>query len=74
MAKKTTKKTKAPKKDAAAKPAPAVAAAPLLATPAAPISVAARAHEIWIAKGKPVPGAPLDDWLQAEREIAACKS
>src|SRR5689334_20903480 len=31
-------------------------------------AIAARAHEIWIARGRPSPGTPLEDWLQAERE------
>jgi len=44
------------------------AAAKAAPTPAA---IQARAHQIWIAKGKPVPGTPVEDWLQAEREIGA---
>ena len=73
MTKKTTKKTKS--KAAAGKTAPAAAAAPKAKTnaaskPAATTeSVQARAHQIWIAKGKPVPGTPVADWLQAEREL-----
>jgi hypothetical protein len=80
MAKKT-KKTKSP---AAAKPAevkaavtPAAAPAPKSAAPvAAPTTaaVSARAHQIWIARGKPTPGTPLEDWVQAERELGARKS
>ena len=76
MAKKTTKKTKTPAATKAAnvKPAPAkkAAAAPVAApTPAA---VSARAHQIWIARGKPSPGTPLEDWIQAERELGLRKS
>jgi len=73
MSKKTTKKTKT--KAAAGKTAPAVAAASKSAPKAAAKpavtteSVQARAHQIWIAKGKPVPGTPVADWLQAEREL-----
>lgn len=53
----------------------AASALPVTQTPsplhAAPSStdVSARAHEIWIARGKPTPGTPLEDWLQAEREL-----
>jgi hypothetical protein len=79
MSKKTTtKKTKTKTADAAA---PAAAAAPKAepakaqAAPAAtPESVQARAHQIWVAKGKPVPGTPVADWLQAERELGVRKT
>jgi hypothetical protein len=67
MTKKTTKKAKT-KKAAAA---PKSAAAKTELTPAA---IGARAHEIWIAKGKPIPGTPVEDWLQAERELGARKA
>ena len=63
---------------AAASPAAApVAAKPALVatTPkrAAPTreQVLARAHSIWERRGKPVPGTPLEDWVQAERELGA---
>ena len=80
MAKKTTKtttnKTKAKAADAAPKAAPVLAAAPKAEPkPAAtPESIQARAHQIWIAKGKPVPGTPVADWLQAERELGVRKT
>ncbi len=73
------KKTTSPKKSAKTKAAPAKPAAAVPApaavesTPAAK-TVEARAHEIWVAKGKPVPGTPLEDWLQAERELGARKA
>lgn len=73
MTKKTTKKTKS--KAATGKTSSAVAAAPKTAPKAASKpavtteAVQARAHQIWIAKGKPVPGTPVADWLQAEREL-----
>ncbi len=75
-----TKKTKKTKPAAAAKSASAAPAAapakvePKAAPAAAGKTVAARAHEIWVAKGKPVPGSPLEDWLQAEREVGVRKA
>jgi hypothetical protein len=76
MAKKATKKTKSPAaaKAASAKPAAAkkAAAVPVAAPTAAAVS--ARAHQIWIARGKPNPGTPLEDWVQAERELGLRKS
>ena len=38
------------------------------ATLASPDEIAARAHEIYLARGA-APGRELDDWLQAEREL-----
>ena len=35
-----------------------------------PTAVSARAHQIWISRGKK-DGRALDDWLQAERELLA---
>ena len=49
-----------------------VAAAPVAVPSTAAIS--ARAHQIWIARGKPTPGTPLADWVQAERELGVRKS
>lgn len=42
----------------------------------APLSeaVSLRAHQIWIARGRPTPGTPLEDWLQAERELRAART
>jgi hypothetical protein len=77
MTKKTTKKTTKKAKNAPAAAAPAASAAPKVdaAKPAATQeSIQARAHQIWIAKGKPVPGTPIADWLQAERELGVRKS
>ena len=75
---KKTKKTKAAKaaKKASAAAAPEAAAPATTGTKAAPapISVEARAHEIWMARGRPVPGTPLADWLQAEREVGVRKT
>lgn len=81
---KKSKKSAAQKKDAQASAAPAAApastpaAAPAAAkAPAAPraeptpAEISARAHAIWIARGKPSPGTPLEDWVQAERELKA---
>jgi hypothetical protein len=53
----------------------AAMAAPAADAPAASRTeeIAARAHAIWIAKGSPNPGTPLEDWLQAEREISASR-
>jgi hypothetical protein len=57
----------------------AAAAIPVVQTPspvrsnASPADVSARAHQIWIARGKPTPGTPLEDWLQAERELGLSK-
>jgi hypothetical protein len=89
MAKKTKKtpragKTSAPPRTAAAAPpavtmiavaAPAAATNPAPAAPAAPTqaAISARAHALWIARGKPIPGTPLADWLEAERELNARK-
>jgi hypothetical protein len=80
MAKKS-KKSKTPEtpKSADVKPAaaaPKTAAAPVAAPAAAPTTAAisARAHQIWIARGKPTPGTPLADWVQAERELGVRKS
>jgi hypothetical protein len=52
--------------------APAPAAAPAARAPAH-TDIAARAHAIWIARGRPKPGTPLEDWLQAERELAPAR-
>ena len=72
---KKTRKTKTKKTAAAPKTAAVAAPAKAAPSPAAtPETVSARAHQIWIAKGKPVPGAPLEDWLQAEREIGPLKT
>ena len=49
--------------------APAAAAAPSAARAASQTDISARAHAIWIARGRPSPGTPLEDWLQAEREL-----
>lgn len=65
-----------------AAPRAAAPSAPLaaMAAPAAdaPVAsrteeIAARAHAIWLAKGSPNPGTPLEDWLQAEREVSATR-
>jgi hypothetical protein len=75
---KRTKKTKAPAggKTAAAKPAAANAKKAAAADAPAPTAAAisARAHQIWINRGKPVPGTPLEDWCQAERELGSRKT
>jgi hypothetical protein len=47
--------------------------APAARAPSA-AEVSARAHQIWIARGKPTPGTPLEDWVQAERELTTRKS
>ena len=82
MAKKSSKKSgsgKTPRTSAAAKQTtPSAAAAPAADAPAAPrppahADVSARAHAIWIARGRPSPGTPLEDWLQAERELSAAR-
>jgi hypothetical protein len=80
MAKKT-KKTKAPAAPKAQDVKPAAAAAvsttKASAAPAAApteAAISARAHQIWIARGKPTPGTPLADWIQAERELGVRKS
>ena len=75
MAKKSSKKftpaKAAPAARTAAASAPAAKAAAAPAAPAAAIE--ARAHAIWIKKGKPNPGTPTEDWAQAERELRAGK-
>ena len=73
MAKK--KPRSSPKKAIVAAPVKKAAPAPAHA-PAAPSpgDVSARAHQIWIARGKPTPGTPVADWLQAERELGVRKS
>jgi hypothetical protein len=81
MAKKSSKKSgsgKSSRRRAAKQETPTAAAAPVVDAPAAPRSpahadVSARAHAIWIARGRPTPGTPLEDWLQAERELAAAR-
>jgi DUF2934 family protein len=50
--------------------APGAFVSSALAAPAAD-AVSVRAHEIWVARGRPTPGTPLEDWLQAERELRA---
>jgi hypothetical protein len=81
MAKKSSKKKsasgKAPRVSRATKeetpPAAAPAADAAAPAPRAPAQadISARAHAIWIARGRPSPGTPLADWLQAERELSA---
>jgi hypothetical protein len=73
MAKKSKKKTKAPAAKMAANAKPAAAKPAPVAAPTA-AAVSARAHQIWIARGKPTPGTPLEDWVQAERELGVRKS
>ena len=76
MAKKSSKKFTPAKAAPAAKTAAASApsAKPAAAAPAAPAAaIEARAHAIWIKKGKPNPGTPTEDWAQAERELRAGK-
>ena len=77
MAKKSSRKSasgKAPRARRAAKketpPAPAPSAD---AAAPAHADISARAHAIWIARGRPKPGTPLEDWLQAERELSAAR-
>ena len=74
---KNTKKTKVPASPKAQDAKPAAAATKAAAAPAAAPTVAAisaRAHQIWIARGKPTPGTPIADWVQAERELGVRKS
>jgi hypothetical protein len=79
MVKKTGKKNGKKSAPGSAKAAAAVSAIPVTQTPSAPPrapsgdDVSARAHAIWISRGKPTPGTPLEDWLQAEREILGAK-
>ena len=74
------KKTKSRKAPEAAKAEAQKSAAPAAKTAAAPAAapnasaISARAHQIWIARGKPTPGTPLEDWVQAERELGARRS
>jgi hypothetical protein len=84
MARKSKKKNvnqAAAAPETAAPPAPAQAAleqkdsrASLSEVPAgaAPSreAISARAHQIWIEKGSPKPGTPIEDWLAAERELS----
>jgi hypothetical protein len=81
MAKKRNKKSasgKAPRASGATTEETPPAAAPAPAAVPAPrapahADISARAHAIWIARGRPSPGTPLADWFQAERELSAAR-
>ena len=79
MAKKTSKKNGKKSGNGSTKAAALSAALPVAQTPSlpphtpSPDDVSTRAHAIWLARGKPTPGTPLEDWLQAEREVFGAK-
>jgi len=72
MAKKSSRKSASGKSPRAPKGETPAAPAAAPAEPQAPshADISARAHAIWIARGRPAPGTPLEDWLQAERELS----